>query len=286
MNFSEFNKTVRLLTLVCICIGLYSAITSGTILLFLHPRSLPLVKIAWIIIVALTLSDLKTFAKATGKTKLDWRYFALLLPIALVLSVKPTGLSSRIAVQKGVSSLASAIKSGQPVDIRLNMNDSILPAMDQAALSQGASSYPVVDSRIVSAQAVESRTSISDTIKEDSMYVKLDRIYSNPNAQKGQRITMTGFIAPDTVLGRNSFFLTRMMVACCAADAMPVGFYCMTDSVLGIRENDWVVLTGVIEARMVKLPWNKEKQTLPVLRGATVKKTVAPQNQYVYPVAY
>ena len=47
---------------------------------------------------------------------------------------------------------------------------------------------------------------------------------------------------------------------------MPVGFYCVSDSVLGIREHDWVVVTWFIEARTVKLPWNIGKRMLPILK--------------------
>ena len=114
------------------------------------------------------------------------------------------------------------------------------------------------------------------------MYVKVGGIYSNPTWNRGRLITMTGFITPDTTCGPNSFFLGRMMVWCCAADAMPVGFYCVTDSTLGLRENDWVVLTGKAEVRSVKFPWEKDKRTIPLLRVVTARKSARPRNEYIY----
>jgi uncharacterized repeat protein (TIGR03943 family) len=337
MNFSEFNKNARLLTLFCICIGLFSSIVSGTILTFLHPRSLLFVKITWVILVILTLSDLHAFTKSKEKSKLDWRFFAMLFPIALFMIVKPTGLSSRIAVQKGLSSLSMSMQSNQQVNEDWNTDDSILYGMskdlipEQKSFSSGTGNTGTrldktfdndspnfrkqkSDSVLYSSAAEGDKdsimvkvkdtiaipngsgtvvlmhspelASISDTLREDSLYVHMDRIYSNPQSQRGRKITMVGFIAPDTVLGRNSFFIARMMISCCAADAMPLGFYCITDSVLGVKENDWVILTGTIEARSIKLPWNEDNRTLPILRDVSVVKTVAPRNEYIYPVAY
>ncbi len=253
MNFSEFNKHARLLTLACVCVALYAVINSGKILLFLHPRSLLLIKIGWIVLVALTLNELKTFLGQNSRIKLDWRYFALMFPILAVLYVNPTGLSSRIAVQKGVSSMALTANRNTPLPQCL-VRDTAGP--------------------------------VAYTIKDDSMYAQLDRLYADPVKHVGEIITMLGFVAPDTILGRKSFFLARMMVACCAADGMPIGFYCATDSTIGIHENDWVILTGKLETRSVKFPWNTDKKTIPLLKMISVKKATKPQNEYVYPVAY
>ena len=289
MKFSEFNKYARLLTLAGICIGLYAIIASGTILTFLHPRSLPLVKIAWVVLVALTLSDLRTFTSAKGSTKLDWRFFALFFPLVLAVSVKPSGLSSRMAMQKGLSSLALTMQSDQKRKENRTDDHSWITldndSLRRDSLLKREMADPLCKDTSLKEPAPQvSRMSMVDTIREDSMYAKIDEIYSNLAPHKGQLITMTGFIAPDTVLGRYSFFIARMMVTCCAADAMPLGFYCSTKSTLGVSENEWVVLTGKVEPRTVKFPWDKSKQTIPILQVVSARKTAAPANQYIYPV--
>jgi putative membrane protein len=293
VNFSEFNKNARLLTLACICIGIYSALASGTILLFLHPRSLFLVKIAWVILVILTLSDLRTFGKSKDAVKFNWRFFVLFFPLVLFLYVKPGALSSRLAVQKGLSSLAltaqsdtNAINYDTTYGAENIYTDSNVTTNNNThdTLTKGVYDIKVGD--VITEPGIIQKARPTDTIKDDSMYVKLDRIYKNPAQYKGRSVAMTGFIAHDTVIGRRSFFLGRMMVTCCAADAMPIGFYCVTDTELGVNENEWAVLTGTLEPRSVKFPWDNDRRTIPLLKVKNVKKTHTPGNEYVYPISY
>jgi len=255
MNFSEFNKTVRACALICLTLVLLTIIVNGSINTFLHPRSLPFIKASFFLLCGLSLYSFRKVTSSSSERVLNWKVCILFLPIALNVYVKPTGLSSRIAAQKGLASVAMASKL--ETDTARNQSDPTF--------------------RIRNA---------CDTVQDDSLYVKLDRIYSNPSGNEGKKVTMIGFIAPDTLLGRHSFFIARMMVSCCAADAMPVGFYCVTDSVLGIDDGNWVVLSGQIETRTVKLPWDKEKRVLPILRVSGARKTAVPKRQYIYPVAY
>ncbi len=339
MIFSEFNKTVRACALICLAIVLWAIIANGSVETFLHPRSLPFVKISFFILCGLALYTFRTVASSSSGRILDWKVCILFLPIALGVHVRPTGLSSRIAVQKGLTSVAMTSQievdtlNGQcefPVDSALRSTESMplyevsdriaySGALDSAQFSEdtamkvrdntGSTGQPSIDTRqtLMSAATDFSRKgdtmsvatsagtivllpsltrNACDTLQDDSLYVKLDRIYASPRRSDGKKVAMTGFIAPDTLLGSHSFFIARMMVSCCAADAMPIGFYCVTDSALGIHEGDWVVLSGQIEPQAVKLPWDKEKRVLPILRVSGAKKTAAPKRQYIYPVAY
>jgi putative membrane protein len=271
MNFSEFNKTVRICALICLPFVLWTIIVNGSITIFLHPRSILFVKLSFFILCGLALYNFRKISSPTFDRTLNWKVCVLFLPIALGMYVKPSGLTSRIAVQKGLTSVA--------MTSRLTVDTSY----HQSNLSNASSTSTATGLK----ELISARTkNACDTLQDDSLYVKLDQIYSNPQKREGEKVAMTGFIAPDTLLGKRSFFIARMMVSCCAADAMPIGFYCVTDTVLGIHEGDWVLLSGCIEAQIVKLPWNKEKQVLPVLRILSAHKTVTPQQQYIYPVAY
>ena len=174
--------------------------------------------------------------------------------------VKPTGLSSRIAVQKGLSSLSMSMQSNQQVNEDWNTDDSILYEMSKDLIPEQKSFSPGTgntgtrldnsfdnDSSNLSRQRIDSDiyasategdknsimvkvedtitvsngsgtvvlmhspklASMSDTLREDSLYVHLDKIYSNPQSQRGRKITMVGFIAPDTVLGKNVAYSSR-----------------------------------------------------------------------------
>ena len=282
MNFSEFNRTARTCVLMCLIIALWTIIANGAIYTFLHPRSLPLLKTSFVILCGFTLYSFRKVASAGSGRILNWKACILFLPVAFGAYVKPTGLSSRIAVQKGLASVAMTPQ--HTTDTSDNAQFPIDSAVkddfrkgDTMAIAIPTGSIALLPARTRNA---------CDTMQDDSLYVKLDQIYSNPRRSEGKKVAMTGFVAPDTLLGRHSFFIARMLVACCAADAMPVGFYCVSDSVLGIHEGDWVMLSGQIETRAVKLPWDKEKRLLPILRVLSTTETVAPRRQYIYPVAY
>jgi putative membrane protein len=209
------------------------------------------------------LHTLRNYTKAKENDTLNWKLIVLFIPLLMPIIVMPTGLSSRIAIQKGLASLAltnrefTDVSFQHPVDMKKTGNVGFISA-NQAC----------------------------DTLCDNSIYIKLNRLYAKPRFNSGQCVVMTGFVALDTVLGINSFFLARMMVACCAADAMPVGFYCIADTVPGVRDGDWVQLQGVVEPKTVKMPWNDKELVLPILNNVKIWHTDAPKRQYIYPVSY
>ncbi len=325
MNFSEFNKTIRVCALFSLTIVLWIMIINGSINTYLHPRTLPLIKGSFFILLVLTFYNIRIAASQTFDKSINWKICILFFPIALGISVNPAGLSSRIAMQKGLASVAMNFQNAVDSSVNLDsLSELTSPVLAEKFKSQdNMSSIIIPDSFITYSKsksnfilkknAIPADTPIqlnkSDTIsittandsitlpsvnaisvyealQDDSLEFKLDRIYSNPQKNAGKRITMTGFIAPDTLLGSNSFFIARMLISCCAADAMPVGFYCLPDTTFGIHEGDWVILSGVIEPRQIQLPWEEDMKTLPVLKVTRVKATKPPNRQYIYPTVY
>jgi putative membrane protein len=281
MNSSKTNKILRVCALFCIAAALYKLIAGGAIYSYLHPRTLPLVKISYFIFLILIIFNIRDKVTNASSRKINWKIPVLFVPVMLGFYVKPAGFSSRIAMQKGLTSVVMSPVKNRPEEAMKNPEEKSDTVQMEKSIRK-----TVIPVNAKSKEKEREKNTPIDTLREDSMYLKLDKIYSDPDKFTGEVITMVGFVAPDTVLGRNSFFLGRMMIACCAADAMPVGFYCTTDTVLGIYENDWIILTGTINAQNIKLPWDDKKRKMPVIRVGNVKKTIAPVNQYVYPAVY
>lgn len=324
MNFSEFNKTIRVCALFSLSIILWIMITNGSIQIYLHPRTLPLIKISFFILLALTFYNIRIAASQTFDKSINWKFCILFFPIALGISVNPAGLSSRIAMQKGLASAAmnfqstvnssvnhdslSELTTASANEIRSQNNMSKIIIPDSFIIYLKSNSNIIFKKNAIPADTpiqlnksdtisitsandsvtLHSTNAISEheTLQDDSLEIKLDRIYLNPQKNAGKRITMTGFIAPDTLLGSNSFFIARMLITCCAADAMPVGFYCIPDTAFEIHEGDWVTISGIIEPRQIQLPWEENMKTLPVLKVTRVEATKPPQRQYIYPTVY
>ena len=97
-------------------------------------------------------------------------------------------------------------------------------------------------------------------------------IYDSKRSLKGRTVRMTGFV---THGDDGTWYLTRLLVSCCAADASPYK--------VEIRDADaptadaWVTVTGTWHP---KGALGSEKAWPPVLDAASVKRVAEPENPY------
>ena len=316
MNFSSANGIIRLLSLFGLCAGIFFLVNSEDLLVYLHPRSIILVKISVVLLSVLSLYELKTVWRTADDPRLDWRSLLLLIPLFAVFWVQPTGLTSRSAVQKGLSTMALSARQADPAEVpqggagtfreeayveELNLDESDIDSFENPPLSTESIFDPDAISKIAKQESrdssvlnvggyaiirTQSNTSIIDTLREDSLYTMLTRIYEHPRMYRGKVFAMTGFVTPDSIVGKNTFFLSRMMVSCCSADAMPIGFFCEYDLSASLEQNSWVAVTGRIILKDVKFPWNESAMTIPVLKAVEVQPAKKPRMEYVYPIMY
>lgn len=96
-------------------------------------------------------------------------------------------------------------------------------------------------------------------------------VWDGGQTLQGRQVTMTGFVTPDPEGG---WWLTRMSMACCAADAQASRI-----KVLGAPElaaDSWVTVTGTwVEGGGLNDP-----QAIPVLRPSSIVPTQVPRNPY------
>jgi uncharacterized repeat protein (TIGR03943 family) len=101
-------------------------------------------------------------------------------------------------------------------------------------------------------------------------------IYGHGTSLAGRHIVLSGFLVPD---GSHGWYLTRMVITCCAADAQPIKAGISGALPAGLRQGDWVEVTGSYSSHVTKDPVNGED--IPFLRATDVKPIAAPQQQYV-----
>lgn len=95
---------------------------------------------------------------------------------------------------------------------------------------------------------------------------------------EGVKIEVVGFVFKDNEeFSDNEFVPARLMMVCCAADMVPVGFLCRYDKASELAADAWVKVTGTI----IKAQYDGE--TVPCIQAETVLTTDKPANDYVYP---
>lgn len=92
----------------------------------------------------------------------------------------------------------------------------------------------------------------------------------------GRTMVLSGFVLPGA---HGTWYLTRMVITCCAADAQPIKVGLTGAVPAGLKANDWVEVTGVFSAKTATDEVNA--QTIPFVEIATSRPVPAPQEQYV-----
>ncbi len=90
-----------------------------------------------------------------------------------------------------------------------------------------------------------------------------------------RHVTLSGFVLPADGGG---WYLTRMVITCCAADAQPIKVGLTGTVPGGLKANDWVQVTGSYVARQDKDPVNG--QAIPYLTVDSSTPIPAPALQY------
>jgi uncharacterized repeat protein (TIGR03943 family) len=91
----------------------------------------------------------------------------------------------------------------------------------------------------------------------------------------GRQVKITGFIGtnPD-----GTPYLSRMMLNCCAADALPIKVALAGPNVLTLRRDAWYTLTGTYSPKALKDPVNG--RAIPFINVTVATPISAPEDEY------
>lgn len=78
------------------------------------------------------------------------------------------------------------------------------------------------------------------------------KIYDHPDQAYDQHWRLTCFVYKDPKLSQNHFVMTRVVVACCVADAIPIGIIAETPDASTFKADTWLEVEGVLQKRFVK----------------------------------
>lgn len=100
-------------------------------------------------------------------------------------------------------------------------------------------------------------------------------VFDRGASLRGRQVDVSGFLLSGQ---HGSWYLTRMVITCCAADAQPVKVGLAGDSLGGVRANDWIDAVGGYTGRADADPVNAG--TIPYLAVTAWRPIAAPARQY------
>jgi len=100
-------------------------------------------------------------------------------------------------------------------------------------------------------------------------------VFDHGDSLRGHHVTLSGFVLAGD---GGTWYLTRMVITCCAADAQPIKVGLTGSVPAGLKANDWIKVTGSYTPRQDKDPVNGE--AIPYLTVDSAGPIPAPALQY------
>jgi uncharacterized repeat protein (TIGR03943 family) len=125
----------------------------------------------------------------------------------------------------------------------------------------------------------ETTTTLTSAPAERDLLDWLQAFDDAPDATAlvGQEATLVGFVHREEFLEEDQFMLSRFVVVCCVADAVPVGMIVRWPGAGDLAAGEWVEVRGAFEA----IPLGEG--VFPILVAEQVTPTEMPYQPYLYP---
>ncbi len=255
MKRINWNEFIWFGILLGFSVYLYHLLITGEILYFVHPRSIKFSLLTMFFFFVLTIFQVKRITQQP-KRPVKLGYLMFILPLLLGATAAPKGITEEIAVIRGINVAAPEQREGFSL-----FDASNLQRIDY-----------VQDDILV----------IDDVFFDDA----LNEIKGDLDKYQGQRVSLYGFVHRQDHFDENTFFISRMLLACCAADALITGILGEYEGIDAFDEYDWVEVTGVIHRMMYYDPWVDQTYEAPLVRIEHLQGRERPTVPYVYPRDY
>jgi putative membrane protein len=91
---------------------------------------------------------------------------------------------------------------------------------------------------------------------------------------------VTGFVYFDERLPVGQFFVSRIILSCCAADGFAVAMLVdWTPSAVSLEQDMWVHVTGPVDTAYLA----DDPEAIPLIKAERVEIIPAPDEPYLYP---
>lgn len=118
---------------------------------------------------------------------------------------------------------------------------------------------------------------------DDAFYDLMTSIYTNPDLWIGETVVVEGFVFREEGYHGDTLVLSRLVMACCAADAYVVGLFVKDPTVKDLPNDGWFKVEGVIAQEAIYNPFTESYDMNPVIKPTAITAIEAYENPYVYP---
>jgi putative membrane protein len=260
---------MKSLILLSIAIFFVYIVATGKVLLYVHPRIVPYIKVSIPFMLILAFDNMKGVFHSRRKRTNKSEYIFFLIPIVLAIFIPVKTMDSSTISFSSIeaNTLASKTKGNSTANNSYNQSNEANSTKDAQTEAEDK-----VDTN-------NGLLMINDEIvMTDTNFVKwVAEISDNMNKYKGKKISVVGFVFKSDMLSKNEFVPARLMMTCCTADLQPVGFLCRYNEGELLTKDSWVLVKGTIDVE------NYKGQDMPVIIGESVDKADKPKVDYVYP---
>lgn len=258
----------------------FKIIKSNEIILYVHPRMIPVViwgMISMFIIALFLITD--SFRNKKQKIRFK-NHLIFIIPLIMIFFMQSANANS--AVIGNNETAGSKPQSNTNSNTSLN-NSSNSNSDLKGNLFSTTSTYELYAGKTESdgqGKIDKNNLDIQNNVIQVSLnnFVhSLDEILGNPNKYQGKEIEISGFVYKDKTLKENEFIVGRFMMVCCAADLQIAGIECENTNSSSYDNGTWVKIKGKIKTE------TSENEVNPVIITEEIKKDPNPDTSYVYP---
>lgn len=235
----------------------------GDLYYYLHPKMFKFTYLA--IFVLALLAGYEFFAST--KRRISSKGAVLFLLPVLIMGIRPHALERGGMIQNRLYQKTS--KQPSKVRLRFSPLQKEKGYADRTAAELGILSHEDLD--------------ILQPKSRDPFLVQMEKIYDIEQDENAE-YTVEGFVIKDTSFEKDRFFLARMVITCCIADAMIDGVLCEAEFASEVEPNSWVRVRGRVHRNMKKVEGDRFDLTVSdvVLKLTEIEEIDPPDPPYIY----
>lgn len=263
-QFIDFEVLVKLICINIMLISSFTLITTGKILYLISPKYRTLLVISVFIMIFFSLYLVSVLFKDEKKS------FNILRSDFIMITVINIFLIS-VLISPDFSNVKSGLIKLKGFDIeRHSLSYDELDLLEQKLLSEYNSMNTVSD------------RGVDEVVFTDENFSALtDDIYLNFQFYDNRHVKIKGFIYQIPAFDGKFFAVSRLLMICCAADAVVTGIPVDKGDIDHIfAENQWYEISGVFQSRIAAS--NGKNTKIPVIKLLDFKELPGGENPFVY----
>jgi putative membrane protein len=154
----------------------------------------------------------------------------------------------------------------------------LIPARPLGASAISSKGF-TTSSPVISSQASSRQFETASEQRDILDWVNLFDIEDDLRPLMGQKASVVGFVYQDQRLPEGQFFVSRIVISCCAADGFPVVMIVDWPEAASLQPDTWVHVSGPVDQTY----FDKQPQAIPLIRAQTVETVPQPDRPYLYP---